>query len=115
MPLSATGFAVAVGIALPAFHADPVGDLLDRRWFGIVRVVDASIPHVPFAEAKDDAIARLIDADRQIAVAEQQAILGNQDGLGDGQGMARQAGHCAEQDHEATEEGQTRYVSPWSS
>ena len=74
------GFAVSVRIALPAFHADPVGDLLDRRRLRVVRVVHAPVPHIPFAEPEDDAVAGLVDADRQIAVAEQQPSSGTRTG-----------------------------------
>ncbi len=67
-----------VGPALPAFHFDAVGDLVDVRRLRIIAPVEPSVPHVALAEAPDDGVGRLIDADRKVAVAQQQTFLGRQ-------------------------------------
>ena len=55
-----------------------MGDLADMGRFRIVAAVQSAVPHVALAESPDDLIRRLIDADREVAVAQQQSFFGRQ-------------------------------------
>ncbi len=60
----------AVGAAFPALDLDPAGDFVDMGRLGIVAQIEPPVPHVPLAESPNDLVGRLINADRQIAVAQ---------------------------------------------
>jgi hypothetical protein len=65
----------AVRAALPAFHLNAVGDLIDVRGPGVVAEVEPPVPHVALAEPPDDAVRGLVHAHRQVAIAEEEPVL----------------------------------------
>ena len=66
-------------IGLPPFDRHAVGQFVDVERFRIVARVVAAVPNIALAESPDDAIGRLVDTDRQIAVAQQQPVLDGHD------------------------------------
>jgi hypothetical protein len=62
--------------ALPALGFNSPAHFIDVGRLRIPAEVQPSVPNVSFAESETNLIGRLIDADRQIPVAKQKAILG---------------------------------------
>jgi hypothetical protein len=60
---------------------DTPAHLLDVERLRVVAVVPAPVPHVALAETPDHPISSLVDTRRQIAIAEQQALVQNQQPL----------------------------------
>jgi hypothetical protein len=65
----------SIRAALPAFHLNPPAHLVNVRGLRIASEINPPVPHIPFAKSETNLIRRLIDADREVPVAKQKAIL----------------------------------------
>jgi hypothetical protein len=65
----------SIRAALPAFHLNSPAHLVNVRGLRIASEINPPVPHIPFAKSETNLIGRLIDADREVPVTKEEAIL----------------------------------------